>query len=54
MNRHLLSLSLMLLAHASCADPDFGRTAFQLTEITTDSLPANPVCGNRMVENGDE
>jgi cysteine-rich repeat protein len=54
MNRHLLALSVMLLVHASCTDPDFGRTAFPLTGITTDALPAIPVCGNAMVENGEE
>jgi cysteine-rich repeat protein len=54
LNRHLLALSLILLVHASCADPDFGRSAAALTAITTDATPANPVCGNGMVESPEE
>jgi cysteine-rich repeat protein len=54
MKRHLLLSSVLLLVHASCADPDFGRTAAYLTEITTDAVPATPVCGNGRVEMPEE
>lgn len=56
MNRHALALALsaLLLVHASCVDPDFGRTAASMTGSTTDALPANPVCGNGMIEYGEE
>ncbi|HWN66153.1 MAG TPA: DUF4215 domain-containing protein [Haliangium sp.] len=47
----LLALSLVL---AGCAEPLHDEThAFSLTSVMTDALPA-PVCGNAMVEMGEE